>query len=185
MFLIVGLGNPGKEYENTRHNIGFKALELLADRFDIELNKLKFKGIYGEGRIARKKVILLKPQTYMNNSGQAVIELMNFYKIPLENLIVLVDDIDIKPYSLRVKAKGSAGSHNGLKSIIQHTKGNEFPRVKLGVGQNEHGVDLAKYVLSNFPKEDSGYIEELLDKSASAVESILADGIDSAMNKFN
>ena len=185
MFLIVGLGNPGKKYEDTRHNIGFKAIDLLAERNDINVSKLKFNAVYGDGFFGRQKVILLKPQTYMNNSGQAVGEIMNFYKISPENLIVLVDDIDIEAYTVRIKAKGSAGTHNGMKSIINHIKDRNFPRVKIGVGKNDMGMDLANFVLSSFPKSDSSKVEEVLLTSAEAVEEIVKTDVNKAMNKFN
>ena len=185
MYLIVGLGNPGKQYEDTRHNVGFKAIDLLADRNNITLNKLKFNGVYGDGFIGGEKVFLLKPQTYMNNSGQSVVEIMNFYKIGVDRLIVLVDDIDIEPYTVRIKAKGSAGTHNGMKSIINHIKDKSFPRVKIGVGKNEGKMDLANFVLSKFPKKDKTLLEETISTSVEAVEEIVSSGVDKAMNKFN
>ena len=185
MFAVVGLGNPGKEYEGTRHNVGFDVIDLLADRNDIKINKIKFKSIYGEGKIGDNKVILLKPQTYMNNSGMTVLELYNFYKLPLENIIVVVDDIDIQFATIRIRAKGSAGTHNGLKSIIYHLQSEKFPRVKIGIGQKREGQDLAAFVLSRFKQDERDKIESAIEEAALAVETIIKDGIERAMNQFN
>lgn len=185
MYIIIGLGNPGKDYRNTRHNVGFKALDLLANRNNIKLNKIKFKSIYGEGLIDNKKTILVKPQTYMNNSGIAVREIVDFYKISIENLIVIVDDIDIGFTDLRIRTKGSAGSHNGLKSIIYHIRDDNFPRVKIGIGKKHPEQDLADFVLSQFSKEEAVDIENSVLNAAQAVETIIIDGIDEAMNRFN
>lgn len=185
MYLIVGLGNPGKKYEETRHNIGFMTLDLLGKRNDIEINKLKFNGAYGEGRIGKNKVILLKPLTYMNNSGQAVREIANYYKIDMDKIIIIMDDIDIEPYTVRVKSKGSGGTHNGMKSVINHMGNNNITRVKIGVGKNEIGMDLADFVLSKFPKNNSEEIKEVTKIAVEAVEEIVENGIDKAMNKFN
>ncbi len=185
MYIIIGLGNPGKDYRNTRHNVGFKALDLLANRNNIKLNKIKFKSIYGEGLIDNKKTILVKPQTYMNNSGIAVREIVDFYKISIEDLIVIVDDIDIGFADLRIRTKGSAGSHNGLKSIIYHIRDDNFPRVKIGIGKKHPEQDLADFVLSQFSKEEAVDIENSVLNAAQAVETIIIDGIDEAMNRFN
>ena len=140
MFLIVGLGNPGKKYENNRHNIGFMAIDYLAERNDIRVDKLKFDSLYGEGRIAGEKLILLKPQTYMNNSGQAVQKVASYFKIKEENIMVIVDDIDIEPFTLRIRKKGGPGTHNGMKSIVSHLGSKNFPRIKLGVGKNTNNT---------------------------------------------
>lgn len=185
MFAVVGLGNPGKNYEGTRHNVGFDAIDLLAYRNNIKINKIKFKSVYGEGIIGNNKVILLKPQTYMNNSGMAVLDLYNFYKLPIENIIVVVDDIDIEFGTIRVKAKGSAGSHNGMKSIIYHLQSEKFPRVKIGVGQKKEGQDLADFVLSRFSREERDKIDLAIEKAALAVETIITAGVEKAMNQFN
>ncbi len=134
---MVGLGNPGKDYANTRHNVGFNTIDILSERNNIKLNKIKFKSVYGEGIIGNKKVMLVKPQTYMNNSGISLREISQFYKLPIENIIVIVDDIDIDFASIRIRAKGSAGSHNGLKSIIYHLQNDNFPRVKIGIGKKK------------------------------------------------
>lgn len=186
MYLIVGLGNPGKEYDNTRHNIGFSVIEKLAERNNIKLNKMKFNAVYGDGLIDGEKVILAKPQTYMNNSGVAVQEIKNFYKIDEDKIIVIVDDIDIDFAAIRIKQKGSAGSHNGLKSIIKHLSTPNFPRVKLGVGKKKHpNQDLADFVLSKFDKDEQPYIDETVENSSKAIEEIVSNGILDAMNKYN
>lgn len=185
MYVVVGLGNPGKDYTNTRHNIGFNTVELLAKRNGIKLNKLKFKSIYGEGTIGSEKVLLVKPQTYMNNSGITVGEIVRFYKLPIENLIVIVDDIDIEFSSIRIKKKGSSGSHNGLKSIIYHLNDDNFPRVKIGIGKKHPNEDLANFVLGRFSKEETQSIEEAILSASEAVETIIKNDIDKAMNSYN
>lgn len=185
MFVIVGLGNPGKNYSNTRHNVGFDTLDLLAYRNNIKVNKTKFKSLYGEGVIGDEKVILLKPQTYMNNSGIAVLNLYNFYKLPIENIIVIVDDIDIDFATIRVKAKGSAGSHNGLKSIIYQLQSDNFTRVKIGIGDKKENQDLADFVLSKFSKDEREKIDTSIERAALAVETIVKDNVNKAMNEFN
>ncbi|MEY8416000.1 aminoacyl-tRNA hydrolase [Tissierella praeacuta] len=185
MFVVVGLGNPGKEYTNTRHNIGFDTIDLLASRNDIKINKIKFKSVYGEGIIGNEKVLLVKPQTYMNNSGITVRDIYNFYKVPIENIIVVVDDIDIDFAAVRIKRKGSAGSHNGLKSIIYLLQKDDFPRVKIGIGKKHEAQDLANFVLSRFSKEEREIIEGSILLGAQSVEAIIKYGIDEAMNEFN
>lgn len=185
MYVVVGLGNPGKDYTNTRHNIGFMAIDLLAERNSIELNKIKFKSVYGEGFIGKEKVLLVKPQTYMNNSGIAVKEISQFYKLPAEKIIVIVDDIDIDFASVRIKAKGSAGSHNGLKSIIYHLQEDKFPRVKIGIGKKLEQQDLADFVLSKFTKQEMPEVEISVLNSVEAVETIIKNDINKAMNEYN
>ena len=185
MFVVIGLGNPGKDYTNTRHNVGFDTLDILSKRNNIELNKIKFKSVYGEGTIGSEKVLLVKPQTYMNNSGISVRELMQFYKIPAQNIIVVVDDIDIDFATIRIKIKGSAGSHNGLKSIIYHIQDDEFPRVKVGIGKKHQNQDLADFVLSRFSKDERIDIEASILTAAEAVETIICEDINKAMNKYN
>ena len=186
MYLIVGLGNPGKEYEHTRHNIGFDAIEEIASRNNISLNKMKFNSVYGSGMIGNEKVVIAKPQTYMNNSGIAVKEISEFYKLPIENIIVIVDDIDIDFATIRIKGKGSAGSHNRLKSIINHMKDKNFPRVKIGIGQKKHpNQDLADFVLSKFDKDEEIDIRNAVERAVDSTEEIVTSGINEAMNKFN
>lgn len=185
MYVVVGLGNPGKDYTNTRHNIGFNTVDLIGKRNNINLNKIKFNSIYGEGNIGGEKILLVKPQTYMNNSGTSVRDICQYYKIPIENIIVVVDDIDIEFSSVKLRAKGSAGSHNGLKSIINHIQRDDFPRVKVGIGKKYEKQDLADFVLSRFSKDEQIDIDISIITAAEAVESIIKNGIDTAMNKYN
>lgn len=185
MYAVIGLGNPGREYENTRHNIGFNTVDLLADRNGIDINKIKFKSVYGKGRIGNESVLLLKPQTYMNNSGISVLELYKYYKIPIENILVVVDDIDIDFGVVRIKRKGSAGTHNGLKSIIYHLQRNDFPRIKIGVGSPPPEWDLADFVLSRFQNKEEKIIKESIEVACESIETIIKEDIDKAMNKFN
>lgn len=185
MFIIIGLGNPGKDYTNTRHNIGFDTIDLLAKRNNINLNKIKFKSVYGEGTIGSEKVLLVKPQTYMNNSGMTVRDLYNFYKVPIENIIVVVDDIDIDFSRIRIKGRGSAGSHNGLKSIIQLLGRDDFPRVKIGIGSKRENQDLANFVLSRFSKDEREIIESSILTAAESIETIIKHSLNQAMNEFN
>lgn len=185
MYVVIGLGNPGKDYSATRHNVGFDAIECLSERHNIPLNKIKFKAVYGEGRIGNEKVILVKPQTFMNNSGVSVRELRDFYKIETDNIIVVFDDIDIEFASVRVKAKGSAGSHNGMKSIIYHLQEDSFPRVKIGIGKKHENEDLANFVLGRFSKDDREVIDTAILTAAEAVEAIIKEGINFSMNKYN
>ena len=185
-WLIVGLGNPDKKYEYTRHNTGFMALDNFADRHNIKVNKIKFKSLYGTGVINGSRVALLKPSTYMNLSGQAVVEAMNFYKIPIERVIVLFDDISFDPSIIKIKRKGTDGGHNGIKNIIYLTGKDTFLRIKIGVGKkpNEH-YDLADWVLSNFSKDEFKLMQEAFEKTSDALEFIINDKLDEAMNKFN
>lgn len=185
MYVVVGLGNPGKDYTNTRHNIGFNTVDLIAKRNNINLNKIKFQSVYGEGNISGEKILLVKPQTYMNNSGVTVRDISQYYKVPIENIIVVVDDIDIDFSAVKIRAKGSAGSHNGLKSIISYMQGEDFPRVKVGIGKKHANQDLADFVLSRFSRDEQIDIDVSFTTAAEAVESIIKDGIDTAMNKYN
>ena len=186
MYLIIGLGNPESEYGNTRHNMGFNVINKLAKEYEIEVSKSKFKGLTGSGTIEGNKVILLKPQTYMNLSGNSIIEVMNFYKIVLEEIIVIYDDIDIEQGDIRIRKNGSAGTHNGMKSVIEKIGTEEFTRVRVGIGkQNENKVDMIRYVIGAIPEEDKKFLEQGIDKAKNAVIEILKNNIDSAMNKFN
>lgn len=185
MYLIVGLGNPGSRYRNTKHNVGFGAIDYLAEEYGVKINKIKFKSVYGELNVSGEKVILMKPQTFMNKSGESVREAKEYFKIPTENIIVIQDDIDLAVGALRIRRKGSAGSHNGMKSIIYLLKEDEFPRVKIGIGRQEPGRDLADYVLSGFRKEDAQDVEDAIKKAGDASIAIVRDGIDKAMNEFN
>ena len=183
MFLIVGLGNPGKEYEGTRHNIGFEAVDYIADKYNIELNRIKFKGIFGEGMINGKKVILLKPTTYMNLSGESIREVVNFYKISNEEIIVIYDDISLEVGRLRIREKGSHGGHNGIKSIIANLSSDVFLRVKIGVGGPKG--DLVSHVLGKFSNSEIEILRESIMATSEAVTTILSKDTKEAMNKFN
>lgn len=183
MFLIVGLGNPGKEYEDTRHNIGFKVIDNIAKEYNIEINRQKFKGTYGEGFIDGKKVILLKPTTYMNLSGESVREVVDFYNLENEEVLVIYDDISLETGSLRIREKGSAGGHNGIKSIIAHLGSDVFPRIKVGVGQPTG--DLVKHVLGKFSKEETDLLNQSIEVSTKAAKEIIKADAKTAMNQFN
>lgn len=186
MYIIAGLGNPTKQYENTRHNAGFCVIDYLSEKYQIPVKQAGYKALYGSGYIEGQKVLLLKPQTFMNLSGESVRAAMDFYKIdPEEELIVVYDDISLDPGQLRVRGKGSAGGHNGIKNIILHTGGQKFPRVRVGVGQKPEGYDLADYVLGHFSKEDQKLMDEAFQEAGNAVAAIVTEGIDAAMNKFN
>lgn len=186
MYLIVGLGNPGKQYEMTRHNIGFHVIDYIAEQKGVKVNKLKFKAVYGETNISGEKVFLVKPQTYMNLSGESVREFCSFYKIPPENVIVINDDISLPPGRIRIRAKGSAGGHNGLKSIIYQLQSDCFPRIKIGVGEpGNKDYDLADYVLGRFSKDEIPVFEDVIIRTAKACDEIISGGTESAMNKFN
>lgn len=184
MFLIVGLGNPGKEYEHTRHNVGFDVIDLLSEKYNIEVSRKKFKGVYGNGKIGSENVLFLKPMTYMNLSGESVKEIMDFYKIPNENVIVIYDDISLEVGKLRIREKGSAGGHNGIKNIISHIGNDIFPRIKVGVGKPMKS-DLVYHVLGKLPKEERSKLEKIFEYTADAVEVIIEDCAAEAMNKFN
>ncbi len=185
-FLIVGLGNPGKQYEYTRHNVGFLAIDLLASQCGIAVNRLRFKALTGSGEIAGKKVLLLKPQTFMNNSGEAVQSAMQFYKIPPERTIILYDDITLDVGRLRIRKKGSDGGQKGMRSIITLTGSDNYPRVRIGIGAKPHpDYDLAAWVLSHFPKSDGEKLEDALSNACDAVKLLLAGDYDGAMNRYN
>ena len=183
MFLIVGLGNPGKEYEDTRHNIGFKVVDNIAKEYNIEINRQKFKGTYGEGFIGGEKVILLKPTTFMNLSGESVKAVVDFYNLDNDDILVIYDDISLDVGSLRIREKGSAGGHNGIKSIIAHLGRDVFSRIKVGVGQP--GGDLIKYVLGKFSKEEVAVLSESIDAATKATAEIIKSDVKTAMNQFN
>ena len=183
MFLIVGLGNPGREYEYTRHNIGFAAIDIIAEKYNIDVNRTKFKGEYGEGFINGNKVILLKPYTFMNLSGESVREAIDFYKLTEEEVLIIYDDISLEVGRLRIRQKGSAGGHNGIKSIINHIGTDVFTRIKIGVGAPKG--DLVNHVLGKFSKEEVNILKQTLDVVAKATEDIIANGAKDAMNKFN
>ena len=186
MKIIAGLGNPTRKYEGTRHNIGFTVIDALAQEYNINMNEKKFKAICGKGMIGGEKVLLLKPQTYMNLSGESIIEAVNYYKCdPEEDLIVIYDDIDLDVGRLRVRAKGSAGGHNGMKNIILHLGTDVFARIRVGVGAKPKEYDLADYVLGHFPKEEMEAIDEGRQHACKAASIIIEDGISAAMNQCN
>ena len=185
-WLIVGLGNPGDKYENTRHNVGFRALDELAETAGIPVQKLKYKALTNTCTIGGCKVLLMKPVTYMNLSGEAVRQAADFYKVPPERIIVLSDDVSLPVGKLRIRKNGSAGGHNGLKNIIQHLGTDQFPRVKIGVGEKPHPeYDMADWVLAKFPPEDKKVIDEMVKKAAKAAAYYIKEGPDRAMGQFN
>ena len=184
-FIIAGLGNPGREYEATRHNVGFLAVDYIAESVGVKIDRAKYHALVGEGRIADKRVLFMKPQTYMNNSGVAISEAASFYKISAENVIVLHDEVSFEPGLFRIRRKGSAGGHNGLKSIISYI-GEDFPRIKIGVGKKPTPeYDLAAWVLGKLPKEHSETIAERFSDIRHSCELIVAGDIDGAMNKYS
>ena len=185
-WLIVGLGNPGREYERTRHNCGFRAVELLADTLGCKIDKAKFQGLYGQVNYGSKKLLLLKPQTFMNLSGRSVLQLSAYFHIPPQNIIVLFDDISLEPGRLRIRADGSAGGHNGIKSIIQELGSQSFPRVKIGVGSKPNPeYDLADWVLSTFSAQEEKALAVSLKNAADATLAIIDQGVPEAANRFN
>lgn len=185
MRIIIGLGNPTEKYQATRHNIGWDAITRISDDYRIPLNQKKHKAICGMGYIEGEKVILAQPITYMNLSGESVRELVDFYKVPTEDIIVIYDDINLDVGQLRIRKKGSAGGHNGIKSIINHLGTEDFPRIRIGVGEKPKDWDLADYVLSRFKDEEEIAIREALKDTSDACRIIITDGIDAAMNKYN
>ena len=186
MYAVFGLGNPDKEYDKTRHNIGFDVIDELASQMGVEVKTKRHKALCGIGNIGGEKVILVKPQTYMNLSGESVRAVMDFYKLDPENdIIVISDDINLATGRIRIRAQGSAGGHNGIKNIIAHLGTQEFPRIKVGVGDKPPRMDLADYVLSRFSKEDREKMEQAFKDAAEAVEVMIAEGPDAAMNQFN
>lgn len=183
-FIIAGLGNPGRKYENTRHNLGFITVDKIAEENDISVKKIKFKSLVGEGVIGSDKVILMKPQTFMNNSGEALREIVNFYKVPPENLIVIYDDFDIPIGSIRVRKFGSAGTHNGMRSVIRLLGFDNFPRIRIGIDSTIKN-ELIDFVTGGFRKEEVPLLEEAVTNGAAAAETIVTKGIDLAMNRYN
>ncbi|MBQ9180053.1 MAG: aminoacyl-tRNA hydrolase [Firmicutes bacterium] len=188
MYVIVGLGNPGLKYAKTRHNMGFMAIDRLAEIIGAKVNKLEFKSKVGDGNIAGHKVVLVKPQTYMNLSGHAVREIMDFYKVDHDHLIVIYDDLDIDTGSIRIRAKGSAGTHNGMKSIVGQLGYDDFPRIRVGIGnerQKERQGDTIGFVIGKVAKEDKKVLQDSIDRAAKSAISIIEEGVDRAMNRYN
>ena len=186
MYIIAGLGNPTKEYEGTRHNVGFDVIDRLSERYNIDVTMEKHRALIGKGMIAGQKVILVKPQTYMNLSGESIRSVINYYKVdPETELIVIYDDISLVPGGIRIRKKGSAGGHNGIKNIIAHLGTQEFPRVRIGVGEKPARMDLADYVLGHFPKEEAETMTTAFKDGAAAVVDMMTEGVEAAMNHFN
>ncbi len=185
-FLVVGLGNPGNKYTLTRHNSGFLCLDMLSQKLNFRIDRLKFKALLGDVNINGHRCIVMKPQTFMNNSGEAVRECASFYKIPPENVIVIYDDISLDVGKLRIRRKGTDGGHNGIKSIIYHLNSDQFPRIKVGCGKKPHpDYDLADWVLSEFKKDEQKSLEPALENACKAIELLLDKEIDKAMNLYN
>ena len=182
MYIIAGLGNPGKKYEQTRHNMGFLAVDFLAEKYDIKVNKIRFRALTGEGRIAGQKVLLLKPQTYMNLSGESVRLALEYYKVSPQELIVIYDDIDIQ--AGRIRKKGSAGTHNGMRNILYHIRTEDFPRIRVGIGSGRK-EDMINYVTGSVPKDEITLLKEAADKAACGAACIVEKGIEKAMNEYN
>ena len=185
MYIIAGLGNPGAQYAGTRHNVGFACIDELADQYNISVDTSKHKGLIGKGVIEGQKVILVKPMTYMNNSGECIREVMDYYKADIDDLIVIFDDISLEPGRLRLRPKGSAGGHNGLKNIIAHLGTDGFARIKMGVGNKPEGYDLADYVLGHFTGGERKIMDECIAAAVEAAVTMMEKGPDEAMNRFN
>lgn len=185
MYLIVGLGNPEKEYANTRHNMGFDTINHLSKKLNIIVNKEKFKGLYGDAVLNGEKVILLKPQTYMNLSGESIIQFKQFYKIPPENIIVIYDDIDVDVGKIKIRKKGGAGSHNGMKSVVENLQSENFPRIRVGIGKPIFKEMMIGYVLEKLNGEEREILKESTKIAANAIYDIITCGIDKAMNRYN
>ena len=176
--IIVGLGNPGRKYESTRHNVGFMTVDLIAQKFGIKVNRLKHRALTGEGRIDGERVLLAKPQTFMNLSGESVREIVEYYKVPVENLIVIYDDADLQAGVLRIRPKGSSGTHNGMKSVIYHLRSDSFPRIRIGIGRAPEGWDLADYVLGEFGGNEAEKVAECIRRAAEAAAVIVTDSVE-------
>lgn len=185
LFVIAGLGNPGRKYDNTRHNVGFDTIDLLSSKHGIKVSKVNFKAITGDGRIGGERVLLVKPQTFMNLSGESVREIVEWYKLPMSRLLLVYDDVDLPMGRVRIRAKGSSGSHNGMKSVIYQLGSDEFPRIRIGIGSAPEGWDLADYVLSRFGSEDRKTIDGSVANAASAAAVWISSGIEAAMNQYN
>lgn len=185
MYIIAGLGNPTKQYEGTRHNVGFETIDRIAAENGIRVENIKHKALFGSGYIDGMKVILAKPQTYMNLSGESIRELADYYKVEPENIIIIYDDISLAVGQLRIREKGSAGGHNGIKNIISHLGTQEFPRIKIGVGEKPKGWDLADYVLGRYSAEDRKIIDDAQKDAADAVKLMVSGDMQTAMNRFN
>lgn len=185
LFIVIGLGNPGTRFENTRHNVGFDTVDLLASKYNIRLSRVKFKAVIGDGSINGQRALLVKPQTYMNASGESVREIIEWYKVSMNNIILIYDDIDLPSGKIRIRPKGSAGTHNGMRSVIYQIQSDQFPRIRIGIGKPPQGWDLADFVLSRFDEQERKLINESVAKAAEAVVEIMETGVEAAMSKFN
>lgn len=186
MYIIAGLGNPTKKYEHTRHNVGFDVMDRIAGKYNIEMNQKKHKAVCGSGYMEGQKVLLMKPQTFMNLSGTSVREAVEFYKLdPAKSLIVIYDDVNLDPGGLRIREKGSAGGHNGIKDLIANLGTQEFARIRVGVGEKPEGYDLADFVLGHFGKQERELVDEAIENAAEAAAEIVSGHIDRAMNLYN
>nr|MBP3681074.1 aminoacyl-tRNA hydrolase [Clostridia bacterium] len=185
MYLIVGLGNPEPDYSKTRHNMGFEVVNKISEKYNIKVKKTKFKALYGTGTINNEKVILVKPQTFMNLSGESVQEFVNFYKIENENILIIYDDIDTIPGKIRIKKSGGPGTHNGMKSVVGCLNTEEFMRIRVGIGTPEFKGDLINYVIGHIPENEYNELQKGVNLASNAVEEILKNGVDKAMNKYN
>ena len=185
MYIIAGLGNPTREYDKTRHNVGFAVIDALAEQYGIDVSTKKHKAFYGKGVIEGQKVILAKPQTYMNLSGESIRAMVDFYKVERSQIIVIYDDVSLEPGQLRIRLKGSSGGHNGIKNIIAHLGTQEFPRIKVGIGAKPPRMELAAYVLRRFSANEQKLMDEVFDKAVKAVVMMMTDGPSRAMNVFN
>lgn len=185
LFIIAGLGNPGRKYEDTRHNIGFRAIDYLSVKYGIGVNRLKHKALIGDGIINGERVMLVKPQTFMNLSGESINDIVEWFKLPVKNLIIIYDDADLPLGTIRIRPKGSSGTHNGMKSIIYHLQSDEFPRIRIGIGNAPEEWDLADYVLSRFSPEEAGIIAKSIERVAEATAVIIKSGVEAAMNQYN
>ena len=185
MYLIIGLGNPEADYANTRHNMGFEVINQLAKQYEIDLSRKKFQSEYGSGIIEGQKVLLVKPQTFMNASGEAVIQWVNFYKIELDKIMIIYDDMDIEPSKIRIRKSGSPSTHNGMKSVVHFLNSENFPRIRVGIGKPKQGQDIIEYVIGPIPEQEKQVLETSIKQAKQAVIEILKNGINSAMNQFN
>ena len=185
MYLIIGLGNPESDYSGTRHNMGFNVINKLAEQYSIDISRKKFNSEYGNGIIEGEKVVLIKPQTFMNNSGEAVIEFVQFYKIEFDKIVVIYDDVDIEPGKIRIRKSGSSGNHNGMKSIIQFLHNQTFPRIRVGIGKPAEHIDMIEHVIGAVPEGEKEILNQGVEKAKDAVIELLKNGIDSSMNQYN
>lgn len=185
IFVVAGLGNPGSKYVNTRHNVGFDTIDLLSERHGIKVSKLKHKALVGDGLIKNERVLLVKPQTYMNLSGESIRDLVEWFRVPIGKVILIYDDVDLPLGKVRIRPGGSSGTHNGMRSVIYQLNSDEFPRIRIGIDRAPEGWELADYVLGKFSPEEKKIINESISKAADAASAIVNSGIDAAMNLFN